>query len=136
MRTVPFTVDLSEKPLDETTLSWPDHPVRLVGARAELQFDLTGENPAWIYIAGGGNVAAFLFHPPCFAGSVRVCHTLDQQPIVLEARQELKVWGVRCGGGGVFRVEVDYVRHRGSRKAAVARPGDRTARLAALAGSR
>jgi len=137
MRSASFAVNLASRPLDETTLSWPDHAVRIVSARALLLDDLTGTDPAWIHIAGGGNVASFLFHPPCAAGSRRVAHTLDQLPIVLEARQELKVWGVRAGGGGIFRVEVEFVRPRRSRpvECAVAAAEPNLTRLAPRAGT-
>jgi hypothetical protein len=112
MQTTSFAVNLSSRPLDETTLTWESHAVRIVSARALCEVELTGTDPAWIHVAGGGLVASFLFHPPTAAGSRRVSHVLDRQRMVLEARQELKVWGIRASGGGVFRVEIDWVRAR------------------------
>lgn len=131
-----FAVNLTNHPLDETTMTWESHPVRITAAHAVLESGLDGDAPAWIHIAGGGQVASFLFQPPCGVGSRRVASTLDQQPIFLEARQALKVWGIRPGAGGVFRVEILWRRAR-ARKGTdcdVARGASILGRLALRAG--
>ncbi len=131
-----FAVNLTNHPLDETTMTWESHSVRIISAHAVLESSLDGESPAWIHIAGGGLVWSFLFQPPCGVGSRRVAHTLDQQPIFLEARQALKVWGIRPGAGGVFRVEIEWKRARMRRGAdcPVARVGPEPGRFPVRAG--
>jgi hypothetical protein len=134
MKTASFAVNLTSRPLDETSLDWV-HPVRITAARALLIGDLTGSAPAWIHVAGGGRIASFLFGPPCGDGSRRVANVLEQQPLELAAGEKLKVWGIRDGGGGVFRVELDYVRPSRREKPRPARQDDRIARERAGVGT-
>lgn len=133
MRTASFAVNLSAREIDETTLTW-EHPVRLTGARVRLEADLVGEAPAWIHVSIMGGLLSWIFHPPCGAGARRVAIPGIQLPCELPARTPLKVWGIRPGTGGVFRVEIEF--ERASRqKAARTRQEPRGERARAEAGS-
>jgi hypothetical protein len=135
MTTVPLLISFDARPLDENTLTW-DHPVRILEIRGTLLDAIRGAAPAVVYADVPGRwdaeAGSLLFAPGAERGARRVAR--PAAPVALSTGEPLKVWGLRPGGGGRIRVEIDFESQTASQTARGRPREDRDGRCGRRAG--